>query len=72
MFDAHSLLADQIRDQFSLMFPFLGDNVGAGSTWKSTAPAIAARLSVVDLDESVRSSGRPVQQPRPTARGCFP
>ena len=53
----HSLLADQIRDAIKLLFPVLGDNAGAGSTWQSTAPAVAARLSVVDLDESVQVVG---------------
>ncbi|HTG84123.1 MAG TPA: hypothetical protein VL853_04910 [Gemmatimonadales bacterium] len=53
----HSLLADQIRDAITLLFPVVGDNAGAGSTWQSTAPAVAARLSVVDLDESVQVVG---------------
>ena len=53
----HSLLADQIRDAIELLFPVVGDNAGAGSTWQSTAPAVAARLSVVDLDESVQVVG---------------
>jgi hypothetical protein len=53
----HSLLADQIRDAIKLLFPVVGDNAGAGSTWQSTAPAVAARLSVVDLDESVQVVG---------------
>ncbi len=53
----HSLLADQIRDAIELLFPVVGDNAGAGSTWQGTAPAVAARLSVVDLDESVQVVG---------------
>jgi len=53
----HSLLADQIRDAIKLLFPVVGDNAGAGSTWQGTAPAVAARLSVVDLDESVQVVG---------------
>ncbi|HSE66976.1 MAG TPA: hypothetical protein VLB12_08315 [Gemmatimonadales bacterium] len=53
----HSLLADQIRDAIKLLFPVLADNAGAGSTWHSSAPAVAARLSVVDLDESVQVVG---------------
>jgi len=53
----HSLLADQIRDAITLLFPVVGDNAGAGSTWQSTAVAVAARLSVVDLDESVQVVG---------------
>jgi hypothetical protein len=53
----HSLLADQIRDQLKLLFPILGDNVEAGSTWQGASPAVAARLSVVDLDESVQVVG---------------
>ena len=54
---SHSLLADQIRDAIKLLFPVLADNAGAGSTWQSSAPAVAARLSVVDLDESVQVVG---------------
>lgn len=53
----HSLLADQIRDAIKLLFPVVGDNAGAGSTWQGTAAAVAARLSVVDLDESVQVVG---------------
>ncbi|HEU5154002.1 MAG TPA: hypothetical protein VFU03_04690 [Gemmatimonadales bacterium] len=53
----HSLLADQIRDAIKLLFPVLADNAGAGSTWQSSAPAVAARLSVVDLVESVQVVG---------------
>lgn len=53
----HSLLADQIRDAIKLLFPVVGDNTGAGSTWQSAAPAVGARLSVVDLDESVQVVG---------------
>jgi hypothetical protein len=53
----HSLLADQIRDAVKLLFPVLADNAGTGSTWQSSAPAVPARLSVVDLDESVQVVG---------------
>ena len=53
----HSLLADQIRDAIKLLFPVLADNAVAGSTWQGSAPAVPARLSVVDLDESVQVVG---------------
>ena len=53
----HSLLADQIRDAIKLVFPVLAENAGAGSSWQSSAQAVGARLSVVDLDESVQVLG---------------
>jgi len=55
--DQFAPLAPKIRDAIKLLFPVVGDNAGAGSTWQGTAAVVAARLSVVDLDESVQVVG---------------
>ena len=53
-----SNLLDQIRDQLNLMFPVLPpDGARPGLTWTAAAAAVPARLSVVDLNETVDAKG---------------
>jgi hypothetical protein len=52
-----SFLADEVRDQVNLLFPIVPtEGVRAGATWEATG-SVPARLSVVDLTETVAASG---------------
>jgi hypothetical protein len=52
-----SFLADEVRDQINLLFPIVpAEGVRGGATWEGSG-SVPARLSVVDLTESVVASG---------------
>jgi hypothetical protein len=44
------------RDAIKLLFPVVGDNTGAGSTWQSAAPAVGPRGTPAPQETPARRS----------------